>query len=97
MNYDEWTRLLEACRGLDSDRVALLTEMAGALEAIGPRARVALREQVRRLTRGATQYGEDFELRRNYPREALEEILDLSNYIQIALVDLMEKVPEAAE
>ena len=54
---------------------------------LGPRARLVLVQIAERLEAGAEQYRDDFEKRRDWRREALEEALDQAVYAARGLQD----------
>lgn len=64
-------------------------ELLECYQKIGPTARKVLLMKARRLAVGRVQYNDDFtDQRRNMLRDALEEAIDLSTYLEVQLTRL---------
>jgi hypothetical protein len=63
---------------------AELHELADCYDQCGPRARVVLLSLARRIARGATEYGDDFERPADWRKEAQAERLDEIIYAAVA-------------
>lgn len=64
-------------------------ELLECYRKIGPTARKVLLMKARRLAVGRVQYNDDFtDQRRNMLRDALEEAIDLSTYLEVQLTRL---------
>jgi hypothetical protein len=79
--YDDWTALLAIARRVDPDGMATLLKVAQAFSEIGPTGRKILGMLADRLAAGRRLYADDFDRKRNWPRETSEELADAVIYL----------------
>ncbi len=84
---ERWRQMLAVWLMLDSKQRESLVEIARSMQDIGPNASEMLQKIAERLSVGAKQYG-DWNEKKDWKRETIEEHLDATVYLTRALLDL---------
>jgi hypothetical protein len=79
--YEDWQSLLTIARRVDPDGMALLLKLANGVAELGPTGRRIIGMLCDRLVAGRRLYADDFDRKRNWPRETSEELADAIVYL----------------
>ncbi len=81
LRYEDWSALEASARRVDPDGMALLLKIANGVAELGPTGRRILGMLCDRLVAGRRLYADDFDRKRNWPRETSEELADAVIYL----------------